>query len=248
MILYVNGDSHSAGAEAVNPHAFAEDDPLYWALGRKPHPDNERVSYGCELANMMGAILVNESESASSNDRIFRTTYDNLIGVQGLPVDKPDYLVIGWSTWEREEWSHNDEYYQVTASGTDDVPQQLHDRYKRWVIDQSDSDVINTKLIATHDRIWKLHNTLTKQNIPHLFFNTYSHFEHIEHLGHLGAEKKDWGDCYLHPYDANYTYYNWLRSKGLNTVNPDSYHFGADAHHAWAEYLFHTIVQKALTK
>jgi len=26
MILYVNGDSHTAAAEAVNPHAFAEDD------------------------------------------------------------------------------------------------------------------------------------------------------------------------------------------------------------------------------
>ena len=26
MILYVNGDSHTAAAEAVNPHCFAEDD------------------------------------------------------------------------------------------------------------------------------------------------------------------------------------------------------------------------------
>jgi hypothetical protein len=45
LILYVNGDSHSAGAEAVNDFCFANDDPLYYALGRIPHPDNERVSY-----------------------------------------------------------------------------------------------------------------------------------------------------------------------------------------------------------
>jgi len=40
MILYVNGDSHTAGAEAVNSHAFADDDPAYKHLGRLPHPDN----------------------------------------------------------------------------------------------------------------------------------------------------------------------------------------------------------------
>ena len=26
MILYINGDSHTAAAEAVTPHAFAEDE------------------------------------------------------------------------------------------------------------------------------------------------------------------------------------------------------------------------------
>ena len=30
MILYVNGDSHTAAAEAVNPYAFAEDDGQYF--------------------------------------------------------------------------------------------------------------------------------------------------------------------------------------------------------------------------
>ena len=44
MILYVNGDSHTAGAEAVNPYAFAEDDPNLTHLGRLPHPDNLAVS------------------------------------------------------------------------------------------------------------------------------------------------------------------------------------------------------------
>jgi hypothetical protein len=38
MILYVNGDSHTAAAEAVNPHAFAEDDPIaLFYMGRALH-------------------------------------------------------------------------------------------------------------------------------------------------------------------------------------------------------------------
>ena len=114
MILYVNGDSHSAGAEAVNTHAFAEDDRLYWGLGRQPHPDNLRASYGCHLANHLGAILECDAESASSNKRIIRTTEEYL---ETNP--KPDLIVIGWSTWEREEWydSETDRYWQVNAGG-----------------------------------------------------------------------------------------------------------------------------------
>ena len=35
-MIYVNGDSHCAGAEIINDFAFAEDDPNYTALGRRP--------------------------------------------------------------------------------------------------------------------------------------------------------------------------------------------------------------------
>ena len=97
MILYVNGDSHSAGAEAVVPYCYAQDDHLYRALGRKPHPDNERASFGCLLANKLNAILHCDAESASSNTRIIRTTRD-YIKNEGAP----DFILIGWSTWERE--------------------------------------------------------------------------------------------------------------------------------------------------
>ena len=46
MLLYVNGDSHTAAAEAVNPHAFAMDDPTLEHLRRLPHPENLAVSWG----------------------------------------------------------------------------------------------------------------------------------------------------------------------------------------------------------
>jgi len=248
MIIYVNGDSHSAGAEAVNSFAFAEDDPLYYSLGRRPHPDNERASYGCEIANYLGAILECDAESASSNDRIIRTTYNHIQGVQGLPVDRPDLIIIGWSTWEREEWTHNGITYQVTASGTDDVPDELKERYKHWVIDQSNSDIINQKIIAIHNRIFDLHNSLTDKKIPHIFFNTFHSFNHIQHLAHLGAKHYEWEGSYIQPYNKDQTYYNWLISNGFKTVSPTSYHFGADAHSAWADYLLQNYVQNLLTK
>ena len=55
MILYVNGDSHAAGAEAVNPHAFAEDDPELYYLGRLPHPENLQVTWGKLLSLALNA-------------------------------------------------------------------------------------------------------------------------------------------------------------------------------------------------
>lgn len=232
MILYVNGDSHSAGAEAVNRYAFAEDDPLYWALRRKPHPDNERASYGCQLANMMNAILICEAESASSNSRIIRTTLDYLEN-----NDAPDLVVIGWSTWEREEWLQDNIFWQVNAGGIgDDWPDEVKDRYKKWIL----SVDYHKKVQEAHTDIWQFHQLLEIQDINHYFFNCFEPYHDVIEY--------DWGGSYLAPYDGNYSYYNWLKAKGYKTVYPSSYHFGEDAHYAWAEFLFQNLVQKNLTQ
>jgi hypothetical protein len=125
LILYVNGDSHTAAAEAVNPHVFACDDgdAEHWRLGRRPHPDNDRVSWGFGLANLIGSTYINDSESASSNHRIMRTART---WIESNPAAWSDLLVIiQWSTWEREEWLIDDEYYQINASGIDQVPDRL---------------------------------------------------------------------------------------------------------------------------
>ena len=102
-LLYVNGDSHSAGAEIAGPWCFAEDDSRHGKLGRVPHPDNLKLSYGQLLADKMNCRLICDAESASSNHRIIRTTLKQLIGLQSMPVVRPDFIVIGWSTWERKE-------------------------------------------------------------------------------------------------------------------------------------------------
>ena len=228
MILYVNGDSHSAAAEAAVPYSFAEDDSLYYALGRIPHPENERVSYGCNLANRLFAVYHTDAESASSNARIIRTTYQYL-----KDEGTPDAIIIGWATWEREEWLHNNQYYQVTAGGTDLVPSELMPKYKEWVISAADRYVEDE--LQQHETIWQFHNTLKDLEIPHLFFNTYSCFSHIRQNG---LAQYAWGDNYIDPYFEESTYYHWLKQNGCNTVNPNSYHFGVDAHEKWADFLY----------
>jgi len=240
LILYVNGDSHSAGSEAVNTYSFAEDDSMYWAMGRKPHPDNLRVSYGCELANMMYAILECDAESASSNDRIVRTTYEHLTGVQGMfNGNKPDLIVIGWTTWEREEWWHyeTNRYWQINGGGVgQDWPEEFKQRYKEFVANID----FNQSMIRAQDKIWDLHKDLQVMGINHVFFNCF------EQLSNVPC--RDWEGSYIEPYNPDYTYYNWLKARGFETVRPDSYHFGPKAHTAWAEFLYQYIVQKNLTQ
>ena len=251
MIVYVNGDSHSAGAEIANPYCFAQDDPLYWGLGRQPHPDNLKLSYGCLVANELNAVLECDAESASSNDRIMRTTWPHIQSVQDSYQIKPNLIIIGWSTWEREEWVDRDgKYYQVTAGGTDSVPTDMSQRYREWVMAQ-DEATREQKMLYWHNRIWYLHVALQDKNIPHIFFNTYSDFSAIRlnHLktGTVNPGEYNWGLNYVDPYDRNLNYYNWCVQKGFAPVRANSYHFGADAHRAWAEFLMQYYVQMLLT-
>jgi len=229
MILYVNGDSHTAAAEAVNMHAFAEDDPALFYLGRAPHPENLAVSWGKTLSLTLRSGLRCDAESASSNARIIRTTREWLADGG---ANHPDQLVvIQWSTWEREEWLHNGTYYQVGSSGIDDVPHELQEKYKHFVIGTD----WKTKTEQAHQEIWELHQELTEQGIRHIFFNGNNDFSTI-------TDQKDWGVNYIGPYDPNQTYDAIIRSTGIETVMPNSWHFGRDGHSSFARFILNYII------
>lgn len=235
MILYVNGDSHTAAAEAVNPHAFAEDDRNLQYLGRLPHPDNLSVSWGRILADNIKAVFHCDAESAASNDRIMRTTQS------WLESNKKEWyrslIIIQWSTWEREEWLHQETYYQVNGSGIDQVPTDLQDQYKQYVLNID----WQQKTLQAHEKIWQLHHYLQQNKIPHLFFNGDNHFGSI-----VNTQRKDWGINYLSPYDPTQTYSAVLRANGHETVAPGSYHYGQNAHRYWASYLLRQLALKRL--
>jgi hypothetical protein len=227
MILYVNGDSHTAGAEAVNPYAFAEDDPNLTYLGRSPHPDNLAVSWGKQLSLCLKTGFHCLAESASSNTRIIRTTrawlknqsqYNNIL------------VIIQWSTWEREEWLIDDVYYQIGASGMDDVPKEHQQRYKEFVV----SVDWKQKTQQAHDEIWQLHTELNELGVNHIFFNGNNDFSAI-------ADRKDWGNSYIDPYDPAGTYNARIRAAGIQTVAPNSWHFGKDGHSFWNRFMLQYI-------
>jgi len=234
MILYVNGDSHTAAAEAVNQHAFAEDDGQLFYLGRAPHPANLAVSWGRVLADTLKATFKCDAESASSNTRILRSS--RIWADQHR--NRPDHLMlIQWTTWEREEWIIDGKTCQVNASGQDHVPESHQQRYREWIagLDWRKSQ------IYWHREIHCFHQELVAQGIRHVFFNGNNHFADIPE-----SARFDWGTCYINPYDANSTYDQWLKSHGFQTVAPNSWHFGQDAHAAWSRFVLQYCIDNRM--
>jgi hypothetical protein len=234
MILYVNGDSHTAAAEAVNPYGWACDDHRYFYLGRNAHPDNLAVSWSKRLSDVLKMGLHCDAEAGCSNTRIRRSTIEFL---DQIP-DAADryFVIIQWSTWERQEWLIDREWYQIGASGTDSVPESHSDQYKEFV-----SSVDWTRVTQQeHDKIWEFHQELSKKGIRHLFFNGDNHFGSLQ-------SRLAWDPAiYIDPYNPEMTYSSWLRRHGFETVSPKSWHFGQDAHGAWARFMLKYITTNQL--
>jgi hypothetical protein len=242
VILYVNGDSHSAGAELAQIRngvllEFNDDTRQYQPVQGSQHWQAECVkrSYSQHLANHLGAELVCEAESGGSNTRTLRVTREY------LEHNRPDLLVIGWSPFEREEWWHNGIAYQVNGGGVKLYPAKLADRYKQWVIDNSTPSAINARTVAAHKEIFDFHQELLEMAVPHVFFNTFNSFEFI---ADMGGTPVDWNNCFVEPYLESHTYCLWLKNQNYQTVNLSSMHFGPAAHQAWADFLYQHYCKK----
>ena len=228
MILYVNGCSHTAAAEAAVRHAWAVDDEQYWNKGSEAHPANLAVSYGRHVADALGATLICQASSGGSNDRVIRTTK---AWIENNPTNlKHTFMILQWTTWEREEWLHNGTWYQVNASGIDHVPDELQERYKNYVINVD----WNIKTPEAHDKIWNMHQYLKGLGVRHLFFSGHSTFSDIQN-------QHNWGANYMHPYVREESYHNWLKNNGGTYANAASYHFDAKSHRLWAKHVLQYI-------
>jgi hypothetical protein len=228
MILYVNGDSHTAAAEAVVSCAWAQDDPLLYHLGKRPHPYNAAVSWATRLAATLGMDLVDHSQSGSSNHRILRTSREWL---RRPRAPGPILMMIQWSTWERQEWPYQGDYIQVTASGRDSVPHELQARYQQYICDVDWAEVTE----FWHREIWNWHQELQAQNIAHVFFNGNNDF-------HAITARADWKKNYYHPYDPLRSFNGLLTDWGHPKVNAKSWHFGPTSHRVWSEIMLQYLL------
>jgi len=208
MILYVNGDSNSFGLDADYGKRFSS-----------------------LLANEFNFHENNHAVPGASNQRIIRTT------TEFLKHNRPDFVMIGWTTWEREEWFHEGKYVDINSSGHNGLPEILIEKYKKWTIEQT-PNMLDVKSKIWHEKIFSLHETLRKQNIKHLFFNCMYNFFAIEK-----NQEKDWSDCFLGPYDNSLSYYWYLKNKGYQSKN---YHYDTDGHAEWAKILIEFIREKKL--
>lgn len=210
MMLYVNGDSNSAGAEIKKL----------------------TQSWPYLLANQLGLTLVNDAEGGGSNPRILRTV-DNFITHTNT---KDIFVVIGWTSWEREEWQHENVYYNVNAGGHNNLPSDLEARYKTWVVEQN-QETRESKSKVTHEYIHKLHEHYKEKNIRHLFFNALMPFLH-------SGKQHNWHGNFLGPYENNLSYYWYLKKAGFTPTKNN--HYTEEAQRTWADVLYNYIQENKL--
>lgn len=211
MKVYVNGDSNSVGSD------------IYF-----------HQSWPYRLCESLSAELICEAKGGASNDYILRTTNAY------LDDNKPDLVIIGWTSWEREEWQHEGKFYNVNASGKDAVPPQLKNTYIEWVSMQSDEERKRKSKIY-HERIYRLHQRLTDLSIKHLFFNALMPFLH-DALWDESA-RVDWSNNYFGPYENEKSYYWFLKGQGFEPSQHN--HYREDAQWRWAQALMeHDIIRQ----
>ena len=175
MILYVNGDSHTTAAEAVNQYIVASNDARIAYLGQLPHPDNIAISWGKMLSLALRYSFHCEAFASNTTDSIITATK------KWLDEKKQDVLII-------IQW----------PATTDD-----------------------------EEKIWQFHLELSNQNIKHIFFSS----------NHPFSNQHDWGNSYI-----SNTYEGALLSVGIETVSPNSKHFGKDGHSFWHRLLLNYII------
>jgi hypothetical protein len=203
-VIYVNGDSHSAGAELIKDYCFAADDRRFIAWGSRAHPDAIPHTYGYKIAQALNQPFFLEAESASSNARMLRTTRQFLDDTK----DKSKlFVIIGWTSWDREEWEYQDGYIQITASGTDSVTESMLEEYKEWVTRQTPEEWKRKKEMWSQ-KIAQFSKELDDQNIKHLFFHVK---EYRDYLTEQGYQTVNGGNHF--GIDAHTAWYKYLLPK-----------------------------------
>lgn len=216
MILYVNGDSNCFGTDLKDPN----------------------MAWPNLLAKQLNANLINHSRPGASNTRILRTTNDFLSN----HYDKNVLVIIGTTSWEREEWPHDSNFFDVNASTQPQIlPEPLRDRFRQWILDQNDT-VCAYKSNDFHQEFYDLHKRLTSLQIGHVFFHGFNPF--MDGADYKSFEKYNWGKNFISPYSKNNCYYWYLKDKGYCPT--DNFHHLEDAQLCWAEFLYQYLKENKI--
>ena len=87
--IYINGSSLSCGG-GLEPHTQAFS--IYIQKGIENWYDSKDVSYGNQLANILGADVINESKQGGGLDRVIRKTYEYINSKNRLELDSTLFL------------------------------------------------------------------------------------------------------------------------------------------------------------
>lgn len=216
--LWANGDSHTAGTYC---------DPV----------DNP---FAKQLADQFNLTYTNLAMPGGSNQRIIRTTVENLPTLD----PKDTFLLIGWSTCDRTEWYWDNDWHAICGDPGYHIPDFAKQNWPNfWDGTISKHWAINKE----HEHsIWVFHKLLHNLGYKFLFFLTCpdNHFK-CELIDNKTTKLPWLAETWAHdPYDKNTGFTNFCTQK---EHKPDQWwHFDQLAHNDYTEFLTPMVRSKLL--
>jgi len=215
--LWVNGDSHTAGAHAH---------------------DDIVDTFAKQLADHYNIGHTNIAVAGGSNQRIIRTT------IEALPnLDPKDtFILIGWSSWERTEWYFDNQWHDICADPGYNVPEFIKQRwqenneyFQKHFVDKTAEQEIWRCAKEQEHAIWTFHKLLDNLGYKFLFFLGCEYPFFRQEQGSASSALPWLPGTWAHdPYtESGFSHY----SKQQGFVRDDMWHYGQSAHDAWAQYL-----------
>lgn len=121
----------------------------------------------------------------------------------------------------------------------DNTIDQIIDDTIAWVNSQNQDSIVIIEwsdiTLNDEDKIWQFHKQLSSQKIKHIFFNGNTPLSH---------DSYDWEYSYISPTGIDGTYERRLQIANIETVSPNSKHYGRDGHVFWNRFLLNYIISQ----
>lgn len=241
-LLYVNGCSHSCGAEISYPKSFRESNDL-------------SRSWGGRIADHYGLVHHNDAVSGQSNYGIHTTTINSVLEL--LDKYSPDEIIvmIGWTSFDRAEIVYNNRLYRVGPScdlrpSFKQWPLEVREAFKNFILlNDYENGSMNSFSLIYYNTI----NFLKLHGIDYFFFNSIQGMVRPKvNLLHQLNNNRPTNSIfdqisrdknYFYPFDDDMTYYHHLKSRFDCFYEGRNHHFLEDAHQYWSELLINRLDQ-----
>lgn len=142
---------------------------------------------------------------------------------------KDTFLLVGWTSFEREEWPWL--YSNISVCGGPDfgMPEPMKAKFNAWKQNLTE-EYLQERIHYWHNQIHAMHMKLRDKQIPHLFWCTYDNFKSI-------PEQLDWHGNFFRPYELEGCMCKYLESQSINPMPNDAFHYDQQGHRTWATAL-----------
>jgi hypothetical protein len=242
-ILYVNGCSHSCGAEISY-------------VGSSREPKDLDLSWAGQLANRFNLLHYNDAIPGNTNTGIVSTTIDSLLRLLDNHDPAEIMVIIGWSSFERIDFIYDNIRYKFvpgvqTLSYFKEWPKVVRRAFDSWIVSSDPyNDVMNKFSLDYYNMV----NFLKNHNLDYYFFNAISSVRvpsnnllHELHDNRPNLKLFDFikNDVnYLDPCNQDMTYYHYLKARYDGHIDNRNHHFLQDAQQAWCTILTERIKGK----